>query len=74
MKTFLTLAAAVVIGLGGTAFDADAATKKKPKYTDAQLKKIRQNAMDSCRKRFGQGVVIRATFDTRTNRYICYTM
>lgn len=74
MKKLLILATAVIIGIGGTAFDVDAATKKKPKHSAEQLKKIRQNAMDACRKRFGQGIVVRATFDTRTNRYICYTM
>lgn len=74
MKKFVALLAAVMIGLGGTAFDADAASKKKKgKFTEQQLKQIRNNAMATCRKRFGQGVVLRATFDVRANRYICYT-
>ena len=75
MKRLVALGLAVVFAFGITGLDAEAASKKKPKpkYTEEQLKQIRRQAMDVCRKRFGQGVVIRAVFDTRTNRYICYT-
>ena len=69
----LLLATALTVGVSAIASDAEAASRKKGKYTEAQLKEIRKRAMEACRKRFGAGVVLRATFDERKNRYVCYT-
>jgi hypothetical protein len=74
VKKFIVLAAFAALAFS-PAFDAEAASKKKPSarsdYTKEQQKRFFDEALKRCRKRFGTQLhYVRVNY--KKNQYICY--
>jgi hypothetical protein len=72
LKKFMVLAALAALAFS-SAFDADAASKKKAssraEYTKEQQAKFFADALKACRKHFPEVVSVRV--DYKRKRYVC---